>query len=70
MAPAMAALWVIFRPDLETFVGKFDRLMRLASEPPERAMDVADVLTAGTQNTAAPFDEMLDAMLAVYDSTN
>ena len=48
MAPAMIALWIAFQPELEPFVGRFDRLLRLLGEPPERVMYVADVLTVGT----------------------
>jgi hypothetical protein len=69
MAPALAALWVIFRSDLEVLVEKFDRLLRLTGKPASEAMRVADVLTAGTQKAAATFDEMIDGMLAVYDPT-
>lgn len=67
MAPQIAALWIIFRPDLESLVEKFDRLLRLSGEPASQAQRVADILTAGTQRAAATFDEMLDGMLVIYD---
>lgn len=67
MAPAVATLWVVHRPDLETFVGDFDRLLRLWRKPASEAMNVADVLTAATQRSAATFQEMLNAMIVAAD---
>lgn len=67
MAPAIATLWVVHQPDLETFVRDFDRLMRLWHKPASESMPVADVLTAASQHSAATFLEMLDAMIAVAD---
>lgn len=68
MALPIAMLLAAFRPgEIEHLVEKFDRLMRLAGEPASRAMKVADSLTTGTQAGAATFNEMLDAMIAVYE---
>lgn len=67
MAPAIATLWVIHRPDLESFVSDYDRLMRLWHKPAVEAMAVADVLTAASKRSAATFPEMLNAMIAFAD---
>lgn len=67
MAPHVADLWVIFRPDLESLVEKFDRLLRLSGASAIEAQRVADVLTTATQRSSATFDEMIDGMLAFYD---
>ena len=65
MARPVALLWVVHRPELEHFVEQFDRLLRLHDEPASEAMRVADLLTASTQASAATFQEMLDALIAV-----
>jgi hypothetical protein len=65
MALPIALLWVVHRPELNSFVERYDRLLRLHGEPASRAMAVADTLTQATQHSAATFEEMLDAMIAV-----
>jgi hypothetical protein len=65
MAPAIAALWVVHRPDLRQFVEQFDRLLRLWRKPASEAMAVADTLTVSTQRSPATFQEVLDRLIAV-----
>ena len=67
MARPIALLWSVHRPDLSTFVDKFDRLMRLNGEPSSQAMRVADVITVGVRESAGRFEEMLDAYIAVSE---
>ncbi len=67
MAPAIATLWVIHRPELESFTSDYDRLMRLWKKPASEAMGVADVLTIASQKSAATFQEVLDAMIGLAD---
>ncbi|MDP9363567.1 MAG: hypothetical protein M3Q10_04950 [Chloroflexota bacterium] len=67
MAPAIAMPLVGHRPDLETFVGEFDRLLRSWRQPADQAMRVADVLAATTQKSAATFQELIHAMIAAVD---
>jgi hypothetical protein len=55
------------RIDIEEITEKFDRLMRLAGEPSDQAMRIADVLTHSARKSAAAFPEMLDAMIAAYE---
>jgi hypothetical protein len=67
MSIPIAHLKVIFEPELESLVERFDVLLRRTGKSAADAMDVADVMTRGTQLSPASFDEMLDAMVAVYD---
>jgi hypothetical protein len=49
MALPIVMLLAAFQPGpVEELVGKFDRLLRLTGEPANRAMSIADTLTAGT----------------------
>lgn len=67
MALPIAMLLVVSQvPSLEELVKKFDSLLRLADEPADRAMGVADTLTAATQASTTTFSEMLDALIAAY----
>lgn len=67
MALPIMMLLATFQPgSVEELVEKFDRLLRLTGEPANRAMNIADTLTAGTQASAATFNEMLDALIAFY----
>lgn len=67
MAPAIATLWVVHRPELETFVSDYDRLMRLWRKPASEAMAVADTLSIAGQKSRATFPEMVAAMIAFAD---
>jgi hypothetical protein len=69
MARPIALLQVVHKPRLEELVEKFDRLLRLCSEPAENALAVADRLTKATQVSAATFQEMLDASVATATSS-
>lgn len=65
MAAPIAMLHIVFKSELIALIDRFDRLLRLWRKPAHEATHVADVLTAGTQTSAATFDEMLDSMIAV-----
>lgn len=64
MALPIAMLYVVHEPDLLVFASKFDQLMRLHRKRAEEAMSVADQLTVATRESAATFDEMVDALIA------
>jgi hypothetical protein len=67
MALPIVMLLAAFQPGpVEELVGKFDRLLRLTGEPANRAMSIADTLTAGTRASGATLNEMLDALIAFY----
>jgi hypothetical protein len=66
MSIPIAHLKVIFEPELESLVERFDVLLRRTDKSAAEATEVADVMTRGTQLSAASFDEMLDAMVAAY----
>jgi hypothetical protein len=66
MALPIAMLHVVHDTPLPLLVERCDRILRLAGEPAAEAMHFADVLTAGTQNSAVTLTEMLDALLAFY----
>ena len=63
MTLPIALLWDVHRSEMNGFVERFDRLLRLYDEPAERAMAVADILTTSTSTAADPFDQMLDALI-------
>lgn len=65
MAPPIAMLHAIHTTDLNTLTAKFDQLMRLYRRPADEAMDLADTLTVGTRESAATFEETIDALIAV-----
>ena len=68
MALPIVMLLAAFEPgSVEELVEKFDHLLRLTGEPANRAMSIADTLTAGTKASAATFNEMLDALIAFYE---
>ncbi len=52
---------------MASFVEKIDRLLRLYGEPASQTMRVMDVLTKGAQDSAATFEEMLDASIKAVD---
>jgi hypothetical protein len=66
MAVPIALLQVVHRPAWPWLVGRFDQLLRLASEPVSEAMGLADVLTTATKRSAATFEEIVEAMVAAY----
>ncbi|SRR6266545_5488656 len=68
MAAPITMLWVIHRPDLDWLVGRFDSLLRLYGEPASASMRFADTLTAATKESAATFNEMVEAMRAAVTS--
>lgn len=65
MAEPIAMLHVVHGSDLTEFATKFDQLLRRYGEPAEEAMRMADQLTVATKQSAATFDEIVEAMLAV-----
>ena len=66
MAPAIGSLALLHGAPLPWLVEHFDRLLRVAGEPAESAMDAAATLSASTKHAAASFGEMLEAMITVY----
>ena len=67
MAHPLAQALFVHDLDLPTFVDKVDRLLRLYGEPASRTGHALDVLTTGAQNSAATFEEMLDAAITAVD---
>lgn len=65
IAPPIAMLHAVHTTDLETLTAKFDQLMRLYRRPANEAMDLADTLTVGARESAATFEETIDALIAV-----
>lgn len=62
--PAIAGLAVIHQvPDAAWLIARFDQIMRLYGEPAERAEEVAATVHATVGAGAAPFDEMVDALV-------
>jgi len=64
MALPVALLWTVHRPDLGWLVEHFDRLLRLYGLEASEAMRAADTLSAGTKESAATFEDMVEAMVA------
>ena len=67
IAPPISLMWSVHDTDLAILVDKFDRILRLYGEPADEAMRIADIITVSVQKSAANFDEMLDAYIAVMD---
>lgn len=63
MALPVALLWTVHRPDLGWLVENFDRLLRLYGLEASEAMRAADTLSAGTKESAATFEDMVEAMV-------
>lgn len=64
MAPPLAYLWIgQNKPDLDWLVGSFDGLARLYGKEADDAEEMADILTAATQRSAATFEDMVEAMI-------
>lgn len=62
IAPPVGLLYIIGEPrSLLWLVERFDVILRLFGHDADEAMEVADVLTAGTQNSAATLEEMIEA---------
>lgn len=66
MAVPIGMLKLIHHSSIEWLVERFDRLMRVAGEPADKAMGVADTITTATQRAAAPFAEIVDGLLIAY----
>ncbi len=64
MALPIALLWYVHKPELEQFVDKFDRLIRLWNKSADEAMGVADIMTATSRQSAATFEEIIDGLIA------
>jgi len=64
MGDPIAMLHVVHDVDLQRFVGDFDRILRLYCKAASDAMAVADQLTVATKQSAATFEEMVEAMIA------
>lgn len=62
MATPIAMLWVTHSPDLGWLVNRFDSLLRLYGEPASASMRLADTLSAATKESAATFEEIVEAM--------
>lgn len=67
MAPPIAHLWVMDRPDMGKFVADFDRLMRLWRKPASEATAVADTIAAAAQVSPMTIQETIDGLIAVAD---
>jgi len=67
MARPLAMLHAVHKMPMPLLVEKIDRLLRRAQMTASETMKVADTLTGGTQEAAATFEEMLDAMLELYE---
>lgn len=67
MAPAIAVLWVMERPELGKFVADFDRLMRLWGKPASDAMTVADTIAATGQFSPMTMKEVIDSLITVAE---
>jgi len=65
MAPPIAMLWGVHKPDLDWLVDRFDQLLRLYNMDASRSMEAADVIAAATQTAAGTFEEMVEAMVVV-----
>ncbi len=65
MAPHIAALWIINRPDIElpTLVEKFDQLLRLWNMPVEDSAKLADQLTVLAQRSPTSLDDLMDGLI-------
>lgn len=68
MAPPVAMLWVMDRPEMGKFVRDFDRLMRLWRKPASEAMSVADTVTATAQNSPMSMQEVIDSLIAFAEA--
>jgi hypothetical protein len=68
MAPAIGSLALLHGAPLPWLVEHFDRLLRVAGEPAEKAMEAAATLSASTKQAAASFSEMLEATITVYSA--
>lgn len=64
MANPIAMLHVVHRIDLQQFAGEFDRILRLYGKDASESMALADQLTVATKQSAATFQEMVEAMIA------
>jgi len=64
MANPVAMLHVVHDVDLQEFAGEFDRILRLYGKDAADSMVLADQLTAATKQSAATFQEMVEAMIA------
>ncbi|MBA3414054.1 MAG: hypothetical protein H0U10_02375, partial [Chloroflexia bacterium] len=68
MAPPIAALWIIDRPEMRKFVADFDRLLRLYRKRADQATAVADTVTAASQISPMTTQETIDALLSVAEA--
>lgn len=68
MATPIAMLHVVHDVDLRQFAGEFDQLLRLYNKEASESMAVADQLTVATKQSAATFQEMVNAMIAAASS--
>ena len=64
IAPSIGALSLLYdRPDPKWLIAKFDQILRLYGEPAAKADDVAATIHATVNNAAAPFSEMVEALV-------
>jgi hypothetical protein len=63
MATAIASLSVIFDCEAVWLAPRFDQLLRLYDEGADDSEKAADILTVATKNSAATFNDMLEAMI-------
>jgi hypothetical protein len=66
IAPEIGKLHLLHRADLLWLAERFDRLLRLTGEPAAKAEEVAATVSASATVGAAPFAEMLDALITFY----
>jgi hypothetical protein len=70
MAGPIGLLWIIGdKPDLAWLVERFDSLLRLYDKPSTDAMDVADMITVSSQQSAATQNEMIEALVIASGGT-
>ncbi len=68
MAVPLAQLMTIFNCEPGELVPRYDQLLRRAGRSATESQAVADTLVRGIQLSAVSFEEMLEAMLAFYDT--
>jgi hypothetical protein len=67
MARTIAQLAVLFDGDVTWIAPRFDQLLCRTGHVAAESEEVAATLLATTQQAAASFEEILEAMIAVYD---
>jgi hypothetical protein len=63
MAVPIAGLATVFGCDANWLAPRFDQVLRFFGHEAAEAADVADILTTGTQQSAASFEDMVEALV-------